>query len=149
MIKDPNSLKAKPVWLIAKEKGIICEVEGCDSPLTTCYGPGNKTLCREHQRQLNEHGGNAYANRKYTYHKKDQCEKCGYNPYKDTERFEVDDFENENDMKRCQNKLLSVDHKDGNHDNNSPENCQTLCHTCHHIKTHINKDWQFSKKASE
>ena len=52
-------------------------------------------------------------------------------------------FEDEHDMKRCQDKLLSVDHINGDHSDNRKENCQTLCHTCHHIKTHINKDWKY------
>jgi len=37
---------------------------------------------------------------------------------------------------------LDVDHIDGNHDNNDPQNLQTLCKTCHYVKTHINKDWE-------
>ena len=36
---------------------------------------------------------------------------------------------------------LQVDHKDGNHLNNEPENLQTLCANCHSIKTYINKDY--------
>lgn len=35
---------------------------------------------------------------------------------------------------------LSVDHIDGNHDNNDPENLQTLCHNCHAIKTVRSED---------
>ena len=49
-------------------------------------------------------------------------------------------------MKRCQNKLLTVDHIDGNHENNEPKNCQTLCHSCHIVKTHINQDWTYDLK---
>lgn len=29
---------------------------------------------------------------------------------------------------------LAVDHIDGNHENHVEENCQTLCHNCHHVK---------------
>jgi len=36
---------------------------------------------------------------------------------------------------------LQVDHKDGNHTNNSPENLQTLCACCHYIKTYQNGDY--------
>lgn len=36
---------------------------------------------------------------------------------------------------------LQVDHIDGNPDNNSPENLQTLCANCHIHKTHANKDY--------
>jgi len=36
--------------------------------------------------------------------------------------------------------LLTVDHIDGNHSNNNPENLQTLCPNCHAVKTVINGD---------
>lgn len=44
---------------------------------------------------------------------------------------------------------LSVDHIDGDHTNNAEENCQTLCHTCHHVKSILdgNKsktDWELN-----
>lgn len=35
---------------------------------------------------------------------------------------------------------LQVDHKDGNHTNNDPNNLQTLCACCHNIKTYQNGD---------
>ena len=124
---------------------ILCDVPGCDELLSLYKGPYSDTKCREHQLQGIEYDGNAYANRIYTYHKKEYCERCGYNPYKDTVRFKLKDFESEHDMKRCQNKLLTVDHMDGNHQNNDPDNCQTLCHHCHTVKTHINKDWIVEK----
>ena len=34
-------------------------------------------------------------------------------------------------------KFLSVDHVDGNHHNNAPDNLMTLCPTCHAVKTWI------------
>jgi len=33
-------------------------------------------------------------------------------------------------------KELTVDHIDGNHDNDDPDNLQTLCACCHNLKTH-------------
>lgn len=36
---------------------------------------------------------------------------------------------------------LQVDHIDGNPNNNSEENCQTLCSNCHIYKTHKYKDY--------
>jgi len=125
------------------ENKILCDVPGCDELISLYRGPYSDTKCRDHQLQGIEYGGNASASRKYTYHKLDHCEGCGYNPYTDTERFNIDMFEDEHDMKRCQDKLLSVDHINGDHSDNRKENCQTLCHTCHHIKTHINKDWRY------
>lgn len=40
---------------------------------------------------------------------------------------------------------LQVDHIDGNHDNNEPENLQTLCANCHAVKTNIYRDWEDKK----
>lgn len=45
------------------------------------------------------------------------------------------------------NGQLQVDHIDGNHNNNKPENLQTLCANCHTLKTNIYRDWE-DKKAS-
>lgn len=36
---------------------------------------------------------------------------------------------------------LQVDHKDGNHTNNTEENLQTLCACCHTVKTAMSKDY--------
>ena len=33
--------------------------------------------------------------------------------------------------------FLSVDHLDGDHKNNDPDNLMTLCHNCHQVKTWI------------
>ena len=35
---------------------------------------------------------------------------------------------------------LDMDHVDGNHYNNIPENIQTLCKNCHSWKSHVNED---------
>jgi 5-methylcytosine-specific restriction endonuclease McrA len=44
------------------------------------------------------------------------------------------------------NGQLQVDHIDGNHSNNNPENLQTLCANCHSLKTNIYRDWEDKKK---
>ena len=54
--------------------------------------------------------------------KKSYCENCKFIP-----------------IHMCQ---LDIDHIDGNHKNNSPENLQTLCANCHRLKTYLNKDWE-------
>ena len=38
--------------------------------------------------------------------------------------------------------FLQVDHIDGDPRNNNPNNLQTLCHTCHTIKTHVCQDYK-------
>ena len=37
-------------------------------------------------------------------------------------------------------KRVTVDHIDGNRNNNDPSNLQTLCANCHRLKTHLNGD---------
>lgn len=39
-------------------------------------------------------------------------------------------------------RLLDVDHIDGNHDNDAPENLQILCKTCHHLKTLVSGEYR-------
>lgn len=39
---------------------------------------------------------------------------------------------------KCQ---LDADHIDGNPENNNKDNIQTLCKSCHAIKTHLSKDY--------
>lgn len=41
--------------------------------------------------------------------------------------------------------MLHVDHIDGNHDNDDPENLQTLCANCHSWKTNQEMDWENRK----
>lgn len=62
------------------------------------------------------------CNKYKTYIKLNHCELCG---------FEA--------QHECQ---LDVDHIDGNHENMSPDNLQTLCANCHRLKTVYNKDWE-------
>ena len=62
----------------------------------------------------------------YIIHKKEVCALCGFIP-----------------KHPCQ---LDVDHKDGNHKNNKPENLQTLCANCHRLKTFYNEDFNKQNK---
>ena len=45
------------------------------------------------------------------------------------------------------NNVLHGDHIDGDHQNNKPENIQTLCSICHHIKGHKSGDFISAKKG--
>lgn len=58
---------------------------------------------------------------KLVQHKKSYCEACGFVA-----------------IHRSQ---LDIDHIDGDHNNNSLNNLQTLCANCHRLKTQTNKDW--------
>ena len=66
---------------------------------------------------MKRHGTHA---RGYSVHKGDTCERCGFVP-----------------EHSCQ---LDVDHVDGDHSNDAPENLQTLCANCHRLKTIMEKD---------
>lgn len=43
---------------------------------------------------------------------------------------------------------LAVDHIDGDHSNNGPENLQTLCHNHHALKTHLEDNYNKPKVAA-
>ena len=58
--------------------------------------------------------------RKARKHKKDFCQECGYKP-RDKAK-------------------LDIDHIDGDRSNNDIKNLQTLCKSCHKIKTIENED---------
>ena len=65
-----------------------------------------------------------------------QCESCGFDPVTAYPTLHT----------KAQSSMLDVDHIDGNHQNNDPENLQTLCANCHRLKTYVNRDW---KEANE
>ena len=106
-----------------------CHVGGCVAP--TC--PNCNKRPRELRVGLNSNGkprkSPSYRKhcalcrtRPYVAFKQDFCSLCGFIP-----------------VNECQ---LDVDHIDGNHGNNSPNNLQTLCANCHRLKTFLNKDWE-------
>lgn len=79
----------------------------CSSCSKRLYEPGYKILIAKcKDKKL----------RPYRQHVKALCVLCGFTP-----------------EHKCQ---LDVDHIDGNHHNNDPNNLQTLCANCHRLKTH-------------
>lgn len=114
-----------------------CIVEGCESFLTPFQGPGSDSYCRHHQKKLSDYGGLASVKKPYTMERSAVCEKCGYDPANDPALADITDAKKRNSAIRA---VLSVDHIDGNHYNNEPENLQTLCQNCHSIKTILNND---------
>ena len=86
---------------------------------------GFKNKCRSCYRKAHEpsHGVDPArlheTLRPYTASKGPVCERCGFVP-----------------EHSCQ---LDVDHIDGDHDNDAPDNLQTLCANCHRLKSRAEK----------
>ena len=86
----------------------------------TCQKHASKRRSSDFKEKRNKYA--ARYKRPYREFLKDYCECCGFVA-----------------THRCQ---LDVDHIDGNHSNNAPENLQTLCANCHRLKTWLNRDWE-------
>lgn len=149
--RDPKLDLLKEGIALRKARKTRCTVKGCNNFLTAYQGPGSDTLCRQHQKNLAEYGGMATGKKMYSHHRGTHCESCGYTPFEDEMIQAVEDLKLRNQIFRY---VLHVDHIDGNHENNDPENLQTLCSRCHSIKTVINGDTltasnQFIEKVTE
>ena len=124
----------------------ICSIEGCDKlgqPIGSYLKDGTKVRrdkCQPHHFALtaNKAGHKsttAWLNVTHRYRKfrKDYCENIdGRLGFECTSTIFWPG-------------MLDVDHKDGNHDNNNPDNLQTLCKCCHAYKGNINKDYKSKK----
>jgi len=113
----------------------------CNNATTLYAGPG-QDLCDEHRMMLKEYGGLAVLDKPYSFQRAYICEYCGVDVREQAEHHhqmlypevawqDVPDIR-KNEIYRT---LMDVDHKDGNHENNHPDNLQTLCKVCHGVKT--------------
>lgn len=144
--RDPKMDLLKEGVALRKARTTRCTVEGCNKFLTAYQGPGSDTLCRSHQKNLAEYGGMGTIKKVYSHHRDTHCEHCGYTPLTDERVQSQEDPKIRNRLART---LLTVDHIDGNHENNSPENLQTLCTVCHAIKTVVNGDTMTPSNQNE
>ena len=108
----------------------FCKVPGCNKS-GQHLGKYRKDGSARYRDTCSMHHGLKYEIGRYEYlkHRKDYCENIdGRLGYTCTATI-------------IWNGQLQVDHIDGNHNNNTPINLQTLCANCHQYKSFINKDW--------
>lgn len=117
--------------------GVHCRAPNCKRPLTIYQGPGAELYCRRHQRELAPYGGLAVADKPHTFVRTAQCEECGYDANQDPRISALNDEVLRNLVTRT---VMTGDHIDGTHSNDSAENLQCLCARCHAVKTAINGD---------
>lgn len=131
----------KTVAMIQADLAQSCAVPFCDAMRTLWDGPG-KELCDEHRAMLKEYGGLAVLDKPYSFQREHRCHCCGMDVrimaeqrylllYPEQDWHAVPE-ERKNEMYRT---LMDVDHKDGNHENNHPDNLWSLCKFCHGVKT--------------
>ena len=141
-LRDPNKdlLKSGSVLKTQVRNNIVCKLIDCNEAVSIYDGPGSNCLCRNHQLQTVEYGGQGKPERPHTFYKSWICECCGYDPREDATILEIEDpF----DQLRVMRGVMHGDHielksKGGN---DSAENIQTLCCRCHMIKTYKEKDY--------
>ena len=125
---------------INTDMGKSCKVGGCDNHVTAMQGPGQRSLCREHQLQQREYGGMGRVDRPHTFHRDWVCIVCNYNALDDPRLQDIDD---EMTKRRVARTIMHGDHSnirkaDGGSDN--ADNIDSLCTVCHAKKTILNQD---------
>jgi len=108
-----------------------CCIEGCNNP--SIFKQWNKDRTKKYWgKYCGGHNQKFYniGDWKYKKYRKDYCENIdGRLGFKCTSNIIWEG-------------QLDADHIDGNHNNHSEENIQTLCKVCHSWKTWKNKDWK-------
>jgi hypothetical protein len=147
-LRLPEDDKRKSRSAIEKQlaEGKSCVV--CGKPITQMMGPGSDRLCRKHQLESVEYkNGQGKASRPYLFHRGTSCVICGYSPAEDPEVIKYKDQLDEVEYSRMLRSLLEVNHKNGDHNDNRPENCETVCTKHHRIISIVNK--HYKKKSSK
>lgn len=135
--KKTNAMINKENWLKEGRKIPTCSNKGCNNPVIVRDWKyfSFKHLCSDCTYRIQK---GLPPREGVSFHKKDYCEnrdgrlgfKCPVDP----------NF-------KFRSSILHGDHIDGNHENNTPENLQTLCSICHHLKGYATGDFISSKKG--
>ena len=115
-----------------------CTLPYCNERSSKYKGAGSR-LCEYHQSLLREYGGPARMDRPYTFHKKQQCEICGHDPW---QHPKVKLIEDDLIRDRVAWGMLFVDHIETRRDGGGhcDQNTQTLCLDCNVIKSTLAGD---------
>ena len=142
MVKISKSAKCKQEWIDAGEKIPECVNPGCTRDVAIRHwsaqgDPSLKTECSRcssaRKRDKSLPG--------ITFHKKKYCQnkdgRLGFCCPMDPERYS--EFPSD---------IYDMDHRDGNHHNNTPENLITICKVCHSRKGKESGDFNATKPSS-
>jgi hypothetical protein len=138
--------KPKSLAQMRKELDKVCSVPGCGKPLTNMLGPGNATLCREHQIEQREYGGYGRIDRPHTFHRSDICSCCGQDINDDPRWEKAQEFFGI-ELTEAQKHEIKRRYNHGDHDfrkadggDDSAGNTNAYCSFCHWVKTVIFND---------
>ena len=137
-----QSHKAKEAWIKKGNKLALCVNDGCNRCVEVrSWSIGGKPSIKSECRSCSYARKSNKALEGITFHKKNYCENVdGFLGFKCRWTTDI----NDPDPACC----FELDHLDGNHWNNTPENVKTLCCMCHRKKTALNKDADSTKDSS-
>ena len=140
--KTSRSKECKEKWKADGRTIPICINQGCEKEVAVRHWsaegkPSLKTECGRCSTARKK--GNKVEN--ITFHKKKYCQNkdniLGFLCPMDPERYH-----------KFSSDIYDMDHKDGDHHNNTPENLITLCKVCHAYKGQISGDFNSQKPSS-
>ena len=142
-IRLPSEDKRKSPAVRKKQilENLTCSLEKCNNPISEYTGLNSNTLCRKHMLEQREYGKWGRKDRPHTFHRKFECDDCGYKPLEDPR---LESITNEYTKRQVARILMHGDHNtrqaDGGDD--SADNIRCLCYVCHAKKTILEEDYK-------
>ena len=137
MVRKTRAMINKEEWLASGKKIPTCVSIGCDKNVMVRDWKyySFKHLCSDCSKRIRK---GLPPREGVTFLKKDYCEnrdgRLGFKcPVREDFEFPIS--------------VLHGDHINGNHDDNRPENVQTLCCICHHLKGLGSGDFESARKG--